>query len=141
MLNVNELLATETAKFSFIKGLIYIAKSDGIIEESEKIFFTQAAENIGLDKSYTYKIKSLIDSNNNDIDLDFDNESQALFLIREAIQLCYVDGQYAETERKAIDNIAKHLDIKTEKVERIERWVEEGMAWSKRGLLLLELED
>ena len=71
--------------------------------------------------------------------ITFETRREALYFIREAVQLCHVDQKYTESEQREVYAIAEELGIEKAAVEPIEAWVEEGMAWNARGDALLEL--
>lgn len=141
MINLNELLGSEESKLSFMRGLIYLAKADGEIDESEKVFFTQAAATLNMNENSMAQVNERIESADNELVLNFDDKKQSLFLIREAIQLCYVDGKYDDNEKSAIAEMSRQLNVSTSKVNEIENWVIEGINWSRRGESIIELED
>jgi|LGOV01.1.fsa_nt_gb tellurite resistance protein len=140
-MEIKEILNSQNSKLNFMKGLIYLSKADGAIEESEFDFFNSAAVGIGLQHEFISQVNDLIVAEENSISIEFENTQQSLFFIREAMQLCYVDGNYDENEKKALNEISSQLSIKQETLDIIESWVIEGINWSKRGndLLILEV--
>ena len=137
---LNKIYVTEDNKINFLKGLINLAKVDGFIAEDEITIVKNVAISMGLNLDYIDKIEREARSDKNIIDITFDTKQQSLLLIREGIQLCYVDGKYDVKEKAMIKEISDRLDISTDSVDRIEEWVKEGIIWSNRGLDLLSLE-
>lgn len=137
---LNQIYVTEDNKLNFLKGLINLAKVDGVIEENEIAIVRNVAISMGLDAEKIENIEKEARSKENEIKLSFDTKQQSLLLIREGIQLCYVDGKYDEKEKEMIKEISSQLDISWDSINRIEEWVKEGIAWSNRGLDLLNLE-
>ena len=62
-----------------------------------------------------------------------------MFFFIQAIQLSWIDNDYCEAERNEIRKLADELEISAESVEKVEKWVEEGMEWNKKGDELLKL--
>lgn len=130
------------SRMNFMKGCIRLAKADGQISENEKQFFINAANSLNLHGSNLEELTSLMADNNASIDICFETKKQSLFFINQAIQLCYVDGKYSESERKEITSLASQLGVATEAIDKIEEWVLQGMTWVKAGEeLLTKLEE
>jgi uncharacterized tellurite resistance protein B-like protein len=143
MLDIKRILNTKNSRTSFMKGLIYIAKADGKIDESEKQFFTNAMVALELSKEDINSLQEILNNKDNFInvtDLKFDSKKQKLFFFREVIQLCYIDQSYSEREKTLIENIRVKVGISKEDILKIEGWVKEGIEWSQRGEKLLEAE-
>lgn len=138
---LNEIYVSNHSKMSFLKGLINLAKVDGQIEESEIDILKNVAITMGLDYENIITLEMDARSDQNLIELNFDNKKQALLLIREGIQLCYIDGKYEASEKRMINIFAEILKISDVSVHKVESWVKEGIEWSDRGKLLLDLED
>lgn len=138
-MNIREVLKTEESKLNFLRGLIRLSKVDGSIKEEEKLFFSQAAiqlemkeETIALLENYwTSKVK---------INVEFETKKEGLFFIQQAIQLCEMDGEYGNNEKKEIKILGEELGLLESSVEKIEAWVEDGLKWQALGENLLELE-
>ena len=146
MLNILEILNTQTSRINFIRGLIYLSRAQEIsevkkgIEPEERVFLRNAMISLSIPEKEMEELEELIDLDNIDIDLQFNNKKQALFFIREGIQVCYVDGQYTELERDMIYDMGDLLGIGKEKIVEIENWALEGIRWVERGNKLLEVE-
>ncbi|MBC5628732.1 hypothetical protein H8S20_07505 [Clostridium sp. NSJ-6] len=138
-MNINEILKTEESKKNFLIGLVFLAKVDGNIDETEKYFFLNAAEGLQLSEesqnavnlSWSQEIMS---------ELKFENNREKLFFLMQGIQLSNIDNSYSDKERSFIYKVASDLAISNESVERIEAWVEEGIKWQNEGIKLLDLE-
>lgn len=140
MIKATEILACEQDRISFMKGIIAIAKIGGV-EPSELVFFEKAMESLSVrEEAVRHLVLLLTGGEEIPLDLTFTGKRQALFLLKEAIQLCHVDDRYSPLEQKLIAQMADHLKIRPESVKAIETWVAEGMAWSERGDVLVELE-
>lgn len=138
-MQINEILKTETAKRNFLMGLVFLAKVDGVVDETERTFFLNAASSLQLSSESVNEINSCWDKDNMP-EIDFANKEEKLFFILEAVQLCSVDGGYTEKERLFIHELAKKLGLKRDSVEKIEAWVERGIQWQAEGNQLLKME-
>lgn len=137
-MDINEILTTTEAKHSFIAGLIRLAKVDGIIDEEEFTFFQQAAYGIGLDSNVVQELSALKDSDAK-IEINFKTNKEKLFFLIQAVQLCLIDGNYSDIEKKELRNICTEVGISHGSLCEIENWAYEGIAWNKRGEELLNL--
>jgi hypothetical protein len=61
--------------------------------------------------------------------------------VQEIITLAKIDGDYVDSEMAAVKVIAKAAGISVDRVEALEQWVDEGIAWRQRGLKLLDPEE
>lgn len=138
-MNINEILKTEESKISFLVGLVFLSKIDGVIDETEKDFFTNAATALALSSEGKNQLSSSWDEEKMP-QLKFTNKKEKLFFVMQAIQLSNIDNVYSETERSFIYDVASNLDISEESVEKIENWVKEGIKWQADGEKLLDLE-
>ena len=137
-MNINNVLKTRDAKFNFLKGIIRIAKCDGIKDENEFIFYHHTAAAMGLLEDDIALLNHVWESNET-IDVKFEECKEKMFFFVQGIQLCWVDGKYEETEKIEIRKLANELNISLDAIEKVEAWVREGMEWNIRGDLLLEL--
>lgn len=138
MLNLFSILDTKESKYEFMKGLIRVAKADGVIAEEEMVFFNNLGNSMGVDEISMNELHSII-SSNEVCTLEFEKEYKLAFLI-EVLQLCYIDGNYSEKEKMEIFKIAKELNISLDTMQQIEKWVIEGMEWSNKVNYLFTLE-
>jgi hypothetical protein len=139
MTNAKQILDSENAKVNFMKGIINLAKVEGI-DESDIILFDKAMLGLGLSEEVIEVLDQLIQDEDNIVEIEFESKRQALFFLKEGIQLCYVDGHYGLEEKRLIEEKAAKLGVSAESVKKIEAWVLEGIEWSNKGDLLLELE-
>lgn len=138
-MDMNQILTTNDAKVNFLKGLIRLAKADGIMDDNEVVFYQQAVNAMGLDAQDCDKINALWEKNSCEIDISFQTNREKMFFFVQAIQLCWIDGSYTQKEKEEIYKIASELQISVTAIEKVEIWVNEGMEWNKRGDSLLEL--
>lgn len=143
---LNSVYETQENKFNFVKGLIRISKCDGYISEEEVSFMKSVAIGMGLieeniqllQNAAEYDLSS--DLGKEFFALEFETKYQSVFFLREAVQLCYIDGLYHEHEKNEIQKITEELGISLTTLKAIEDWVADGMKWRERGNALLDLE-
>lgn len=134
---MQNLLCNEKDKLNYLKGLIRLTISNGDIAEEQKQFFVNAANGMELDDKDKAELNKCW-SATEVISLEFSSKEVSLFFIQEAIQICVVDGVYDEIERNEIYQTGAELGINADSVNQLEKWVEEGIAWRKRGEQLLK---
>ena len=146
MINILEVLDSENSRINFIKGLSNLSKAQEIREGSNSIsneeleLLRNSMIVLNLDEKVRHDLEALIYSNENKIEIHFDSKKQALFFLREGLQICYVEGQYHEAEKEMMREMALKLDVSEGKLEQLEKWVLEGLEWSERGDKILEME-
>ena len=138
-MHFTEILKTEQSRCNFIKGLVRIAKSDGVISDEESQYFMTAAASIGLGKEQMEEVSKCIGTDDI-ISVSFDSNAEKLLFFRECIQLCAVDDIYTENERAEVRVLAASMRVPESVIAQIESWVEEGMTWKERGNDLLKIE-
>lgn len=140
-MNVMETFQTIDARENFLRGLAILSTVDNEVDDVEIKFFTDAARGMELPpdsiKSIA-EILSMTPSESTKIPLLFNNKNQCLLFIREAIQLCYANGNYTENERDYVIKVAKMFNVPMSSVCELENWVIEGMSWSRKGDDLLK---
>lgn len=57
--------------------------------------------------------------------------------LRDAVLMAAADGNVDEDELEALRDIANHLGLNEDAVERLLKWTEEGYAWMNEGYALL----
>ena len=146
MANILEVLPDEKSRINFIRGLISLSKaaeqregSAGINTE-EMTFLKNAMLALNLSEQIQHELEGLVRSKENSINISFEGKKQALFFLREGLQICYAEGQYYQAEKDMINEMADILGISSVTVDKIEQWVVEGIDWVKRGDEILEME-
>ena len=129
---MEQFLGLKEDKVNYLKGLIRMAKADGKVLESEKDYYASVISGMNLSNSEVDFLNDLWESTN-EITLSFTNKKEALFFIQSAIQMSMVDEEYDVTEKNEIRKIADELNVESTVVCAIEAWVEEGLAWRKKG--------
>ncbi len=137
-MDVNTILTTNKGKINFLKGLIRLAKCDGDLPEEELAFYQSAANSMGLGEEEQELINDMKNSREK-IDIDFETNKEKMFFLIQAVQLCWIDNKYVDSERREMRLIVNELGISMDALEKVEKWVSEGIEWNKRGDELLEL--
>ena len=137
-MDIREILQSKEARISFLKGLLRLANADGIVDENEFVFYRQAAIALELDEEEILALEKA-KSDEHRITLDFETDREKMFFLIQAVQLCWVDNNYSETERKELRSICQEIVISEEALKKVEAWAQEGVEWNKRGEALLEL--
>lgn len=137
-MEITEILQTNEARVNFLKGLIRLAQADGVVDENEFVFYRQVAVVLELGEAEVESLEKLKDGTN-EITFHFDTDREKMFFLVQAVQLCWVDNNYSDAERKEIQDMCQEMNISGEALEKVEQWVSEGMEWNKRGETLLEL--
>lgn len=139
MLNLFSILDTKESRFVFMKGLIRIAKADGIIAQEELVFFDNLGRTMCIDEYLMNELHDIINSDKI-CSVEFEKREHKLAFLIESLQLCYIDGECSENEKKEISKIATELGVSFNTVNEIEKWVIEGMEWSNKVNYLFTLE-
>ncbi len=119
---------------SFLAGLIFLAKADGVLDENEVNLFQSIALAVGIDTNF---IEFCLESPQCP-SLTFSNQVQKRVFIREAILLCYADKQYHEAEKTLLRAFASEIGVSEDIVLDLEAWAEEGVAWQDKGMQILQ---
>lgn len=137
-MDIMEILQTREARINFLKGLIRLAKADGIVDEKEFAFYQQAAISLQLGEEEILTLDK-IKSEEHKIALDFETDREKMFFLIQAVQLCWMDDNYSEAEQKELRTICQEIAISEEALKAVEVWAQEGVEWNKRGETLLAL--
>lgn len=137
-MNAIEILQTEESKLNFLKGLIRLAKVDGVIDSNEIAFYKQAAVGLGMSDNSINEIE-YFSKNDENISFSFSSNEEKMFFLIQAVQLCWMDSEYVESEKQEIRIVCKELGISEEALIEVENWVKQGIEWNKSGDRLLYL--
>lgn len=146
-MEIDVIYSQQDDKFMFLKGLLKLAKVDGNISSEEMGFLSDISVGFGLSEENIEKLKQAscydLDSDEGKkfFKLSFSNKAQSIFFIKEAIQLCYIDGKYDDCEKNAIKDIAREIGLSDSTLNKVDEWVCEGIEWKERGDKLIYLED
>lgn len=145
-MELTAMYVTEEERVSFLKGMVRLARIDGVVEEEERLFFRNLLVAMSISEENSTKLENALDADMESaevkkyLNVSFTTKKQAIFFLEEAIQLCYIDGVYHEKEQAEIRLLTKELNVSAETLDKIEKWVQEGIAWQAKGEVLLSLE-
>lgn len=125
-------------RVNFMRGLVRVSRADSVITVEEESFFINAAKGLEISESDISSLQIALSNPSQDLPVCMPFKQQSLFLIREALQLCYVDGHFSDTERLEVEKLGVELGIDTQEIDCMESWVLEGMDWVKRGEEMLQ---
>jgi hypothetical protein len=113
--------------------LIYLAKSDGAIQDVEEDILYQYADLVDVDFSgltgdYTPEI----------LVPQFESATSRVIALQELLRLSHIDGVFADGEKSAIIDVAAYMGVPLELLNKVDRWVVDGLRWVMRGEELLE---
>lgn len=120
---------------TYMKTIVSIAYADGVLHEKEKEYIlTQAEVNLIDPSSYL---------ENPPKDLSFLDDKNipkftAMSIIRDCIVLSCIEGEFDDSERNQIDEIAKKLGVSPVKVAELEDWLKDYWEVVERGKALFE---
>lgn len=122
----------------YMKAVVSVACSDGTIHEKEKEFVNAQAELFSIDPNpYWEKPEK---------DLSFLGKAEisrmnSLVIIRDCIVLGHIEKNFADTERKRVNQIAEYLKLGKSDVKAIEKWLKELWSVLEKGKTLFEEEN
>lgn len=138
MADLQEVFQSASSRLNFINALIRLAKADGVITDPEKNFFVNASVGLGLSDEDLRTVRQHLDTKDRLVSFAFENRTQTLYFCREALQLCYLDGHFSKAEKRVLLDLAAEWGIAPGSIDRIEKWVHEGLDWKRRGDSLLQ---
>lgn len=113
--------------------LIFMAKADGQIKDVENEVLRQYAHLVDVDFS-------LLEGNYTPEELipQFERASSLVVVMQELLRLSHIDGHFSNDEKAAILDVAAHMGMSLDFVDRIDAWVQEGLRWVWKGEELLD---
>jgi hypothetical protein len=105
----------------YIQILVTIAKADKDNGPPEFDYVRQQADRLGLDSDYYFK------NTGKDFLLEKQSVSRltALVILKDAIVLASLDGNFTLAERQKVYNYAERLDIPRSHVDRLEKLIQD----------------
>lgn len=139
-LTLSDVYSDEDSRLSFLLGCVCLAQADGDIADTEKAFFINAAAGMEISSKCQEEVAEWLENDQDAERVKFDTKREALFFIREALQLCYMDGHFSGEERELLMQMCSRFGVSRASFEYIEDWVKEGINWRQDGERLLDLE-
>ena len=124
---------TEREQRALMELLIYVAKSDGRVHNIEAEVLRQYADLVQVDFSE-------LDGGRTPEELipEFSSATSRVAALAELLRMAHVDGEYSDTERSSILDIAALMGVPMGLLQALEQWVVDGLRWVWRGEDLLE---
>lgn len=121
----------------YLKAIVSVALADGIIHEKEREFVNAQAELLSIDPKPYWE--------NPEKDFSFLSNAEMsrmsrMTIIRDCIVLGYIDGNYDDSERNRVAQIAENMKIGNSDVEAVEKWLKEFWEVLEKGKSLFEEE-
>ncbi|MFN4150221.1 MAG: hypothetical protein ACK4IX_04705 [Candidatus Sericytochromatia bacterium] len=108
---IKEVYPTSESKLTFIKGLIFIIKADGIIHPKELELINTLVSLLDLSEEDKKQVSLISDLDDYDSSLKFDNKAQELFFIKEGFRMCLIDENYHPSEKELLIKIANDFGL------------------------------
>jgi uncharacterized tellurite resistance protein B-like protein len=124
-------------KVSFIRLLICVAHADGDINPSEKEVISEIVNSEMLTVKERHSLIYDFDWQRNHR-LFAENlasvltKPQKMYLLKKLYQLALSDGHLTPPEKEMIREISQIVGVSIKKLEEIESWVLEGVAWENK---------
>ena len=128
----------QSERFAYAMLLAYMTRVDNELTVEEMSMFEQRLGTALLSPKQRDIIRASL-KNPQPLEKCLENlgvESGRLAL-RDAVLMAAADGTVDEDEREVLDEIAEHLGLQPDAVNRLLTWTEEGYAWMKSGYDLL----
>lgn len=117
---IDGILLNDSAKINFIKGLIRVAKADGVVEDEEYVFYMDMAEAFKLDEKAIEELDEYRKSDKKD-PVTFETTKEKIYFVVQAINQAWSDNNYTQDEKDELTAIAQEMGISCDVLERIEK--------------------
>nr|WP_321258924.1 hypothetical protein [uncultured Pseudodesulfovibrio sp.] len=124
----NDLTRTEAK--AYLSYLLKIAEADGHIDDKEREYIALQAEIWGV---ATEDLDQPVPQDH----LKNISYAAKMSLLRDSITLAHIDGDYADSERQRIEDLAAFISIPTTKLKELEDWLQDYWQVLERGQLLM----
>ncbi|MGE4297701.1 MAG: hypothetical protein AB7E47_06700 [Desulfovibrionaceae bacterium] len=131
-------LLAATERLPFVKLLVHMAMADGAIAPEELVVIEQAATDLQVDFSPVFDIGTDYTSDLSSILAAFTSPQSKQVVLLELVSLSHADEHYSAEEREQVGVIAGMMGVAKARLEAVEAWVAEGVAWRKRGRELVQ---
>lgn len=128
----------QAERFAYAKLLAHITRIDNELTVEEMSMFEQRLGTALLSPKQRDMIRSAL-KNPPSLEECLDNLGQEAgrLALRDAVLMAASDGTVDEDERDALEEIAEHLELQPDAVNRLLAWTVEGYAWMQSGYDLL----
>ena len=128
----------QAERFAYAKLLAHITRIDNELTVEEMSMFEQRLGTALLSPKQREMIRAALKNppSLEECLQDLGEEAGRLAL-RDAVLMAASDGTVDEDEREALEDIADHLDLQPDAINRVLAWTVEGYAWMQSGYDLL----
>ena len=128
----------QAERFAYAKLLAHITRIDNELTVEEMSMFEQRLGTALLSPKQRDLIRAAL-KNPPSLEECLDNLGQEAgrLALRDAVLMAASDGTVDEDERDALEEIAEHLGLQPDAVNRLLAWTVEGYAWMQSGYDLL----
>ena len=128
----------QAERFAYAKLLAHITRIDNELTVEEMSMFEQRLGTALLSPKQRDLIRAAL-KNPPSLEECLDNLGQEAgrLALRDAVMMAASDGTVDEDERDALEEIAEHLELQPDAVNRLLAWTVEGYAWMQSGYDLL----
>ena len=128
----------QSERFASAKLLAHITRIDNELTVEEMSMFEQRLGTALLSPKQRDLIRAAL-KNPPSLEECLDNLGQEAgrLALRDAVLMAASDGTVDEDERDALEEIAEHLELQPDAVNRLLAWTVEGYAWMQSGYDLL----
>ncbi len=127
-------LLDEKSREAYVGVLIHVAAADGDLVREESAAIEAAMGRAMIRPKQREKLRpQLTEQNQLSKFLDQLSKDACRVVLRDSMIIAAVDGDYHESELKAIREIAKAGGVKKKELDSLFTWVEDGWRWMARG--------
>lgn len=124
---------TPKEQHALLELLVVLAKSDGQIQEAEEEILAMYADLVEVDPA-TLRGDAPLE----DLVAVFESPASRVIALQELFRLSHLDGWFADNEQSTLLEVGAMMQVPMELLQKIERWVLEGLDWVNRGDDLLD---
>ena len=125
---------------AFVAALLYVATVDEEYHSAEQDFVRSAFIAANLTTDDELAVIEVLRSRPplERVLAPLKNQPVARLLVRELVALAHADGKYVDAERSGVALVSDLLGLPRAWLTDVESWVADGIAWQKRGIILIE---
>lgn len=113
--------------------LILLAESDGHVAEVEREVLSMYADLVDIDPDSLDQ-----DAELEDLVAAFASPASRVIALQELFRLSHQDGWFADAEQSVVLEVGAMMGVPMDLLQKIERWVLDGLDWVARGDALLD---
>ncbi|DAC41563.1 MAG TPA: TerB family tellurite resistance protein [Candidatus Poseidoniales archaeon] len=128
----------QSERFAYARLLAYMTRVDNELTVEEMSMFEQRLGTALLSPKQRQMIRADL-KNPPPLDecLEGMGDEAGRLALRDAVLMAASDGTVDEDEREVLEDIAEHLDLAPDAINRLLKWTVEGYAWMQAGYDLL----